>query len=153
MSLFVGESPQLGLLTTIGSPTSCIPQYEYVEALVQGTAAATATNYGRVYIARRPMKIISASEVHRTVGSDGGAVTLDLEKVTGTQAEGAGVNMTATNFNLKGTADTVQTVLPSATVANTLLATGDRIILKDTGVMTAVADVCVMLTLEYQLNP
>lgn len=146
MSLFQNEIPALGTGTTVGG--ALIPNYVVVQAVVTGTSAATATNYGRIFLADRAYKIIQATETHRTLGTDGSAVTLDLEKATGTQAEGSGVNMTATNFNLKGTIDTVQTILPSATYANTLLAAGDRIILKDTGVLTAVADVAVSIVLQ-----
>lgn len=145
MSLFQNETPALGTGTTLNG--TVVTQYVVIPVNLTGTAAATAANYGRVFLADRAYKIIQATELHRTLGTDAGAVTLDLEKLTGTQAEGAGVNMTSTNFNLKGTIDTLQTLAPSATIANTQLAAGDRIVLKDTGVLTAVADVVVSIVL------
>ncbi len=47
--------------------------------------------------------------------------------------------MLASTFNLKGTADTEQCLGPSATVADARLKPGDRVALKDAGVLTAVA--------------
>lgn len=125
-----------------------IPTYVVLTATVSGTAAATGTNYGRVFTADRAYQLVSATEVHRTAGNDGGAVTLALEKCTGTQAEGAGVLMMANTFNLKGTADTVQSATLSATAADSLLASGNRIVLLDTGTLATLADVCVTIVLK-----
>jgi len=105
------------------------------------TLPATAANYGNIFVADRNWRLIGARECHTVAGSDAGAVTLTLEKLTDTQALDAGVTMLASTFNLKGTADTEQAVGPSATVANARLKPGDRVALKDAGVLTVVAGI------------
>lgn len=105
------------------------------------TLPATAANYGNIFVADRNWRIIGAREAHTVAGSDAGAVTLTLEKLTDTQALDAGVTMLAGTFNLKATADTEQAVGPTATVANARLKPGDRVALKDAGVLTVVAGV------------
>jgi hypothetical protein len=113
---------------------------------VQGTTAATAANYGVFFIADRDYKVVSAQESHTTLGTDGGAVTLTIEKLTGTQALDAGTAVLSGTFNLKGTINTVQEKI--AADANAILKKGDRLALKDSGVLTAVAGVCVTVVLQ-----
>lgn len=137
------------------STTEAILDCDYPQlvktAYVQGAAAATATNFGYVFTADRPYELVYAVEVHRTAGNDAGAVTLGLEKCTPGTAQGSGVDMLVGTFNLKGAAATPQAVLPSATPANTRLNPGDSIVLKDTGVLTTLADVCVTFVLVPRL--
>lgn len=92
-------------------------------------------------------EVVSASEIHSTAGSDASAVTLDITKETGTTAPAAGVSIIASTFNLKGTANTLQTVAASSTPANTLIGVGDRVSINVTGVTTALAGVVVQLNL------
>lgn len=61
----------------------------YVEANLPSTDPQTAANYGMVFTALRPCEVLEVSEVHGTLGTDGGAVTLQLERLTGTTAKGA----------------------------------------------------------------
>lgn len=118
-----------------------------------GTSAATAANYGVIFTAPYPCTVIGATEVHQTLGTDGGAVTLQIEKLIGTQAPDAGVALLQNAFNLKGTINTVQTgVIVNTIVGNVQYRTmsiGDRLCLKDTGVLTAVANVTVVIMLQY----
>lgn len=119
-----------------------------VNATLPGTSAATATNYGKVFIAPFICTVTSIKEVHGTAGSDGSAVTLSVERLQGTEALGSGDELlAATKIDLKGTADTVQTPTLTATTANLTLAAGDRLGLVDTGTLTAVADVAVTIEL------
>jgi len=114
---------------------------------VPGADASTASNFGIFFIAPFAMQIASVREVHSVSGTDAGAVTLDIEKLTGTQALDAGVSTLSAPINLKGTANTVVTsTLGSAT--NTTLATGDRLALKDAGVLTSLSGVTVMVELR-----
>lgn len=115
---------------------------------IQGTTAATAASYGKIFTAPYPMTVIGVTEVHTTAGSDAGAVTLGLERCQGTEASGAGDALLASDFNLKGTAETVQTGTLTATTANLTLQRGDRLNLVDTGVLTAVAGVQVTVRLR-----
>ena len=119
----------------------------YIHHTIAGLAAATATNYGVFFIAPFPCYLSLLKEVHQTAGSDGGAVTLTLEKLTGTQALDAGTAMLSTTLSLKATADTVQTGTISPTLTSINLASGDRIAMKDAGTLTSVANVTVLLEL------
>ncbi len=108
---------------------------------VAGAAAATAANYGYVFVADRNWRLISAREVHRSAGNDASAVTLDVEKLASGTAQDSGVSMLAGTFDLKAAAATPQAKAPSATVANARLKPGDAVALKDAGTLTNVADV------------
>lgn len=118
-----------------------------------GITAATATNYGVIFIAPFPCIVVGVTEVHQTLGTDAGAVTLQIEKLISTQAPDAGVALLRNAFNLKGTINTVQTgVMITTTIGNipyVNLATGDRLCLKDTGVLTSVANLTVVIMLQY----
>lgn len=113
-----------------------------------GTAPATAANYGKFFTAPFPCQVVSIREVHTTAGSNGGAVTLVIEKLTGTQASDSGVSCMSSTINLKGTAETVQNAALTATAADLVLQRGDRLNLKDAGTLTAVAGVCVTVELK-----
>jgi hypothetical protein len=111
---------------------------------------------------REYLQIVEAAEVHTTLGSDGGGVTLTIEKLTGTQAPGGGVNMLkTTTFNLKSTINTPVKVavsqlgaLTSAQAAATQLSPGDRMGLTFTGVLTALAGVGVTVIFKRtRINP
>lgn len=121
----------------------------YIHHTIQGTAAATAGNYGVFWIAPFACSIISIQEVHQTAGSDAGSVTLDIEKLTGTQALDAGVTVTGTAVSLKGTANTVTTASLSSTLSSKQLSAGDRLAMKDTGVLTAVNNVTVIIEIKF----
>ncbi len=97
--------------------------------------AATVDN--TIFIADRAYELESASYVPRVAGT-GGAATLAIKKCTGTEAPTAGDAMTTASADLVGTADTVQDLTLSATVANTQLADGDRIAIDLTGTLTNV---------------
>ncbi len=112
------------------------------------SGAATAANYGVFFVAPFACEVVSVREVHTAAGTDAGAVTLDVEKLTGTQALDAGVSVLAATVNLKGAANTVVNPALTATTANKQLAVGDRLALKDAGVLTAVAGVAVVVELK-----
>lgn len=114
----------------------------------QGAIAATAANYGLFYIAPCACQVVSVREVHTAAGTDAGAVSLDIEKLTGTQALDEGVSVLAAVINLKGAINTVQSPAVSETLASLKLAVGDRLALKDAGVLTAVAGVQVTVEVK-----
>lgn len=140
MSLFRGESPVIGRGASL--------HYIVSETLQNGSA--TAANYGVFFIADRDYEVIEMSEAHTTAGTDAGTVTLALEKLTGTQAPDAGVNPFGTStVNLKGTANTVQRLTKqSSTANNSRLKAGDRLCLKDSGTLTALVGVSVVVILR-----
>ena len=88
----------------------------------------------------------SASFVSSVVGSDGGAVNLQLTKESGTTAPGAGTDLLANNtnagFNLKGAINTVQHASFKAGSSRKFVK-GDRLSLDFAGTQTAVEGVLV----------
>lgn len=113
----------------------------FVPFNLAGADAATAANYGYVFVAPIPCRLVGVYEVHRTAGSDGGSVTLDIEKLTTGTAQDSGASMLASTINLKGTANTPVVASPTTTAANARLDVGDSVALDDAGTLTAVADV------------
>lgn len=124
---------------------------------VVGTSAATASNYGTFWTAPSACTVVGATEVHQTLGTGVGAVTLQIEKLTGTTAPDSGIELLITSFNLKANINTVQTgsIVNTTTgsapniVRNCTLAVGDRLCLKDNGLLTSVANVTVIITIQY----
>lgn len=112
-----------------------------------GTAPATAANYDVFFIADRAYEIYQVSEVHRVLGTSAGAVTVNVERLSGTEALDAGDTVCVTAFDLKST---INTVVKKRTtdLQNRVLAIGDRLALKDTGTLTAVAGLTVRLLLK-----
>jgi hypothetical protein len=121
----------------------------YVSHSLPGTMPATAANYEVFWIAPFAGYVSEFREVHRVAGTDAGSVTLQLEKLTGTQALDAGTNVLATALDLKATANTVQTATLSNTLSARQFARGDRFALKDSGTLTAVAGLSVVLEVTY----
>lgn len=117
--------------------------------VLNGAQPATAANYGVFFIATATCYVSKFQEVHQVAGSDAGAVTLMLEKLTGTTALDSGVDVLASTLSLKATANTVQTATLTATNANRTLAVGNRLALKDTGVLTALVGVAVYLEVTF----
>ena len=122
--------------------------YLVVKENIPGTNAATATNHGVFFIAIFRCELVEVNEVHQTLGTDGGAVTLDIERLQGTEALDAGDALLASTIDLKGTINTVVTPNLTATKENRILNKGDRLALKDSGVLTSVAGVCVTIKLK-----
>lgn len=116
---------------------------------IQGTAALTASNYGVFFIAPRPCFVLQVREVHQVAGSGAGGVSVDIEKLTGTQALDAGVSVMSTAISLKTTANTVQTGSMSPTLTNRRLSEGDRLAVKDTGTLTSVSNVTLITEIQY----
>lgn len=112
---------------------------------IDGDAAATALNYGVIYIANRPCEVIAVFERHRTKGSDGSAVTLQIEKCPSGIAPDSGVTLLATALDLRANNNTTQEGTLTVTKGNLQLAFGDSLILKDAGILTSLSDVCVTI--------
>jgi hypothetical protein len=81
------------------------------------------------------------AESHTVAGTNAGAVTLDIEKLTGTQALDAGVSILSATFDLKGTANTVVQKEGYSLSVNRQL--------KDAGTLTDVTGVQVTLYLKF----
>lgn len=120
----------------------------YLPVNVPGTSAATSTNYGIFFIAPVPCTVSAVKEAHQTAGTDGGTVTLTIEKLTGTQALDAGIEL-MTPLSLKATKDTVVDGVLSNVPSNLNLNVGDRLALKDSGTLTSVAGVSLMIKINF----
>jgi hypothetical protein len=101
-----------------------------------------------LFIAPYDLVVKGIRYTHSTAGSDGGAVTVQVVKMTGVQAPGDGAAMLATPFDAKGTALTVQSGALTGTSANLQLNAGDRLGLDYTGTLTALAGVQVTIVYE-----
>lgn len=130
---------------TVNTITSLIA-YPIVFNL-KNTDPATAANYGQFYIADKAFSIVSVVEVHGTLGTDAGAVTLNLEKLTGTTAAGSGTTVLSTALSLKTTINTVQYGALKSTQGVVVLNRGDRLAAKLTGTPTAVANLVMVVYL------
>jgi len=110
---------------------------------VSGTRSQTAGEYGVIYIARQPVEVSWVAESHTVAGSDGGAVTLNIEKLTSGVALGAGEDILATAFDLKSTADTPVTKKGRDLVLSKArqLKEGERLAMVLTGTPTDLEDV------------
>lgn len=113
--------------------------------LLSGTSAATSANYGVFFIAPFPCRLSRVQEVHSTAGTDGGAVTLTVEKLERTTAPGAGTSLVYSQMNLKGAANTPVTAVLQPNDSLLTLEEGDRLALKSTGTLTSLAGVCVII--------
>ncbi len=118
---------------------------DYIFVSLPGTLSGTAGYYGVFFTANNPIEIISISEMHSTAGSDGSVVTLNIERLSGTEALNSGDEICIANFDLKGTVNTVILKESGRELKNRQLKTGDRLALKDTGTLTSVAGVCVTI--------
>lgn len=135
---FSGEYPKLGVKTS---------ERTMIEASLFGATPATAANYSTFFIADRAYQVELIQEVHGTAGSDGGTVSLDVTKDTGTTAPAGGSSVNSVTFNLKATANTVQSSIAVASGVSQL-AVGDRLALKLTGTPTSLANVQVQVSLR-----
>jgi len=112
-----------------------------------GATPQTAGNYSSFFIAPYAMTVTQIQEVHTV--TNGGALTLYVEKLTGTTAPASGINLMANTFNLNATANINQTAKLSPTVTVIQLNAGDRLGLVKTGTLTNIANLTVTLILNY----
>ena len=116
-----------------------------------GATAATAANYAPFFEARFPCRILEVTAYHGTAGTNAGTVTLDVEKLTGTQAPNAGkAVLGSTKVNLKGAINTKQAPALTTVAADRRLDAGDRLCLKDAGTLTAVDSLLVCVKLQAE---
>ena len=80
--------------------------------------------------------------------AEGGALTAQVNKCTGTQAPSAGTNMLQGTFDLNAAVNTVQNGTLSATAADYTLAAGDRICVDFSAAITTAAGGSISLALQ-----
>lgn len=100
------------------------------------------------FTADQAYTVVAIDEIHSTAGTDAGAVNVMPRKATGTQSPSAGVALLTGSFDLKGTINTRVAGTLTATSADLDLAAGDRLCADITGVITAVAGVCMTVVLK-----
>lgn len=126
-----------------------VPQH--IEVSARFGAAATWVD-SAFFIANRAYQVVAVKEVHATAESTATNLRVQLTKDTGTDAPGAGNNLLTNNtnagFNLKATANTVQTGTLTATTADLQLAAGDRLSLDFEAAATEGANVLVTVSLK-----
>lgn len=114
---------------------------------IPGIQAQTASNYSIFFIAPYPMVVQQIQEVHSTAGSIN--PTLNIEKLTGAQASGSGINILSTAFDLTTTANSKMTGTLASAISTKNLAIGDRLGLVIAGTLTSLVNVNVTLVLFY----
>lgn len=126
-----------------------VGKYASDSFVIPGTSASGTTNYSVFHIAAYSERVQQVQEVHAIAGTDGGSVTLQIEKLTATQIPGAGMNLLSTALSLKATANSVQTGIIVPLVATPNLAKGDRLAFKLSGTPTSVQDVVVSIVFGF----
>lgn len=122
----------------------------YIVKSLDGALPQTAANFGVIYINEFENAVVtSVSEVHQVAGTDAGSVTLNVEKLTSGQALGSGVNVLSSDLSLKSTKDIVQIGTLTSILVNKQLKKGDRLALKDTGTLTGLVGVCIIIEITY----
>jgi hypothetical protein len=101
------------------------------------------------YTSPRRCYVFAVRYVHATAGSDSGAVTLDLVKCSGTTAVASGTSLLSSTLNCKATANTVQVGSLLSPLSAVTLEVGDRLGIRFTGTVTALAGVSVNVHLRY----
>ena len=128
----------------ISKPSALVHDGAYVTQTVQKTFVANGECIDcNIFVANRRWKVVGVSEVHTTAGSDGGTVSIDVKKCTGTTVPASGTSVLSAAFNAKGTAQTVQSGTLSATDSVLVLEPGERLGVDFSGTLTALAGVCV----------
>ena len=132
-----------------GSSVRRVPRYIAVTFALNANASLADQAF---FIADRAYTVKAIYEIHAVAGNDAGAVNLQVTKDTSTNAPGAGTNLLTNNsnagFDMKGTANTLQTGTLSATAADLELAAGDRLSVDFAGTLTTLAGVVVTVYLE-----
>lgn len=80
------------------------------------------------FVAPFRCRVLSVKEVHAVAA--GGTATMDVERLQGTEAPGAGDALTGGTIDLNGTANTVQTATLTTTAAHLILEVGNRLCVK-----------------------
>lgn len=124
------------------------PLTKLVENIVLAEHIDANTVDKNFFVAHRALRIVSVTEAHAVAGNDVGAVTLAVKKCTATQAPSAGTAVHTGTADLKGAANTVQTLTLSATPADLTLAAGDRLAIDVTGTLTTLAGGIVVVALR-----
>ena len=140
-----------GFYITVNYPGQILSDYtleiDFEAQSTSITKSILGTNFP-FFIARHPMEVMWVAESHIVAGTNAGAVTMDVVKLTSGQAVASGVSILTAEFDMKSTANTpVQK--QGKDLANTRqLKNGERLALDFTGTLTDLAEVQVTLYLK-----
>jgi hypothetical protein len=107
---------------------------------LKNTDAATAANYGVFWIAPRACEVMEIRASWSTAGSS--TPTLNVERLQGVEASGAGDSIIIASIAMSGTANTVN-LKEGIELQNQVLNEGDRLGLVDAGTLTALDNLVV----------
>lgn len=114
---------------------------------LQGAVPVTAANYGTIFINKSDKEyVVREIQVVWSTASTSG--TLQVERLQGTEAKGAGDDLLSSAVVMSGTADTVN--IGSLVTDRSLLtlAKGDRLGIVNAGTLTSQADLNITIYLE-----
>jgi hypothetical protein len=117
---------------------------DVINEVFRWTDGETAGRYSTFYNVPAPMEFILVLVSYSGASASG---TLQLEKLTGTQAPGAGSTILSTTISLAGAVNTVITRTQRQMTASRVFVQGDRIALIDGGVLTGIRDL--VITIYY----
>jgi hypothetical protein len=124
------------------------PTQTYLTASLPMLANAAVVDQA-FFIAPEPLEVVEIHEIHTTLGTGAGDVTLQVERLQGTEAPGGnGDALMASTVNLKAANNTLQSPALTATSANLQLAAGDRLGVDISGTTTSVAGVVVTVLMR-----
>lgn len=101
-----------------------------------------------IYVFARNYQVTNVRYTHSTAATDSNPVTVMVTKENATQAPGTGTPILTSTFDAKATASTNQTGGLSATVGDLQVSSGSRLSVKFSGVLTALAGVCLSISLK-----
>lgn len=119
----------------------------YVIHSIQGALAQTASNYGCFLIARHPIEVLRVMEVHKVAGTDAGNVYFDIIRMD--NGASTGDALTVGIIDLKGTANTINSIERTGLTSARILKEKQRLVLVPTGTLTDVEDVCITLYCKF----
>lgn len=108
-----------------------------------------------MFTADADCEILSVTERHETLGTDGGAVAADIKKASSGTAIAGGTSLLASTFNLKAAINTTQSRSLSAgtLAADRVILAGQCVGIDFVGTMTSVTGVCITVVLRRLRRP
>ncbi len=119
----------------------------YLPFYFLGAAGSVAANYDQVFTARHPMEILRITAVWSVASTSG---TLQMEKLIGTQAPGAGTAIMTTTISTAGAANTPVVRQDGQFTTACQLLEGDRLAFIDGGTLTNLVGLNVTLYCKFR---
>lgn len=134
-----------GTLTALAGVVVSVYSYAgFKEGTAQYVMNASPANAG-FFLANRDALITGVKMIWSTAGTDAGAVTIDVTHETGTTAPAGGTSILTAAQSAKTAANTVASPALTGTASALSMAAGDRLSVKFTGTLTALAGVVVVV--------